>query len=269
MMKARIRSRALTVASVALLVAGCATVQIQSTWRAGQESPIPAPGAAHALFSSIDLSNTLAGIQNDSNYIYVELRTTNKEISRTIMRRGLTVWFDPRGGKEKKFGIHYPAGPRWNEASTAEGTEGGTIVTEASDMVELFEAGNDEPHRMTLASTGGIEASTRMQRDTMSYVLKVPLREDMKHPFAVRALPGASIALGVESSPRLRAGRAGETPPEEGGRGGSGRRGGGSGRKGRPNGGEGRGPRGTPEQADQSFEIWLRVNLAGSTRLVF
>ena len=261
------RSQVIAAACTSVLVAGCAAIQIQSTWRPGPESRGPASGSTQALFSHLDLKDTFIAIQNDSSEIQVELRTTDREIARTIMHRGLTFWFDPTGGKERRFGIHYPVGPRWNEASTAQGNEGGTVATAAPDLIELFEGGNDEPHRMTLAAAGGIDVSTRMQGDTMYYVLRVPLREDLKHPFAVLALPGTSIGLGIDSSPRLRNSPANKVETEGGGRDAGGRRRGGFGRRGNPPGGEGRGTRGNPAQIDQSFDVWARVSLAAAQQV--
>jgi hypothetical protein len=48
--------------------------------------------------------------QNDGEFLYLCLRTSDPAARMRIMRQGLIVWFDPQGGKKKAFGIKFPVG---------------------------------------------------------------------------------------------------------------------------------------------------------------
>jgi hypothetical protein len=56
------------------------------------------------------------GFVNDQQNLYVCLVVTDPYKRAQILRGGLTLWFDPKGGQEKTFGIKFPmgmqAGPR-------------------------------------------------------------------------------------------------------------------------------------------------------------
>lgn len=48
------------------------------------------------------------GLFNDQENFYVCISSWNDDVNLQALNLGLTVWFDPGGGEEKKFGIEYP-----------------------------------------------------------------------------------------------------------------------------------------------------------------
>ena len=50
------------------------------------------------------------GFLNDQENLYVCLLAENNFTRNQIMMQGLTVWFDPQGGKKKALGIKFPLG---------------------------------------------------------------------------------------------------------------------------------------------------------------
>jgi len=51
----------------------------------------------------------IINLLNDSEYFYICLITRNRQIEEKIMESGLLVWFDPQAGKNRVFGIRFPA----------------------------------------------------------------------------------------------------------------------------------------------------------------
>ena len=72
---------------------------------------------------TIDDKPIIIGLQNDSNNLYLLLKAEDRDTQMMIMRGGLTVWLDSKGGKNKKFGIRYPVGMRRRQGPPTEGSE--------------------------------------------------------------------------------------------------------------------------------------------------
>ena len=187
-------------AAAAAVLAGCGTTEVASHWR---ESGAVLSGSGSGWPSSATVfedRRMSAAVFNDSEYVYVGLRTTNVDVQRLLLRRGITVWFDNQGGAKKSFGIHYPLtpqAPRFRD-------EGEDIppqmeredLTKVPRELELFTSENVH-QRMSILAAGGIEPRIHRQRDTLVYELRVPLTPDATHPFGIGAHRGAVIGLGA------------------------------------------------------------------------
>jgi len=240
---------------------GCGMQEIPSHWR---DRPILIDGKDSewgGLMKALDDAGNSAAIVNDSNFVYVSLVTANHDLQRQVLRRGIIVWFDREGGKDKKFGVHYPLGivpgERGSDAgqSFAQPSMGG-----AGDELEIYTAGEDQYTRMTMAQTGGIDIRFNLAHDTLVYEMRVPLFDDGHHPFAIGASAGIVIGIGFET-PGGRGQARSEYGNEEG-EGGMGRRGMGR-RGGRPGGEYGGGRRAQPGNT-ASLDIWAKVSLAAA-----
>ncbi len=222
-----------------------------------------------------------AGIRNDSNYMYVILRTSNRQQTFQMLGLGLTLWFDPSGGTGQKFGIHFPLGRMEGgnymrrEEGAAENPDdnqnqnyGFTGMTQ--NEFELLGVNENGPVRLSIADAKGIELQLNDSQTGLIYELRVPLRTSPDHPYAINA-KGTSIGVGFEGGKFQR--------PEGGSRG---RRGGGEGEgqggegggEGTPPGGYGRGTRGggrgrssggEERQAPKQIDFWLKVRLASES----
>ena len=60
---------------------------------------VPAPSAVASM-----------SVENDATHVFVRIRTTDPATMQQIVRGGLLVWFDAKGGDAKTFGIKYPVG---------------------------------------------------------------------------------------------------------------------------------------------------------------
>ena len=198
------------------ILAGCGSVELASHWRAEGAALNGRVAGWAPLLTSTGSTGTSVGVQNDGEYIYVGLVSTDHSVQNQIIHRGMTVWIDNRGEKEKRFGIHYPVVYNGRGAAPeGAGADHGDFAARSNVQgpdaeLEILGPG-DEHTRMTKAQTGGIDAMYRIVNDTLVYELRVPLSESVRHPFAINAMSGTLVAVGFETpAPRV------EKPSERG-----------------------------------------------------
>lgn len=249
-------------------LAGCGTIDLKSRWR-DREITIDGKNTEWRYLNVLDDKETSIGVLNDNDFIYLIFITTNRDVHNQVVRRGLTLWFDSDGGKDEKFGVHYPigfGGIRSAQDSRPESdNEGQNLRKENStDELEIIGPKKEDRHRMTLAETGGIEARFTTSSGVLVYEMKVPLLENSSHPFAIGTKSGARIGVGALAD------RASERPAEGFGESGGERGDGAGGRDGAGMGGRGGGARrggggrkGSSGQAEP-FKMWAKVQLASN-----
>ena len=188
---------------------------------------------------------------NDGEYLYLRLSASSPAVRRTIMRFGLTVWFDPKGGTKKTFGIRYPVveepfdryqtdrrggAPRERPRETP--PEGGAeqdVSADPHDRVDVLGPGKHDARSLTRDHLEGVAVAMRTAQGTLVYQLQVPLATGEGRPYAIGTSAGSTIGIGFET-PKV-------SRPPEGNRGG-GFGGGGMGGRGGFGGGGRRGPGG-------------------------
>ena len=211
--------------------------------------------------SFIEKEQLSLGFFNDQDSLYVCLVAEGNFTRAQILRGGLTVWFDPEGGKEKKFGIRYPLGAFAREMQmppemrNPEETNEGS-PREAMNELEIIRSKKAEPERMELAKAkdNGLEVTAAPSSGLVVYELKIPLLAKEGQPLAVGAKPGATIGIGFETSKpdlsRMQRGGPGGMP------------GGGMGRPGMGGGYGRRGGFGMRSNMPEPLKIWTTVQLA-------
>ncbi|HTY11904.1 MAG TPA: hypothetical protein VMF88_12630 [Bacteroidota bacterium] len=265
--------RSVLIASLCCM-AGCGMIDLKSHWR---NRPIVIDGRNTEWGTSLvllDDKETSIAILNDSDFIYIGLVSTNRNLRNQVARRGMTVWFDVEGGKDQKFGVHYPMGFEAVRPESEAGSDAGsqpsiTQSTMPADDLEIEGPGKDDHHPMTFAEAGGIEAKYKIANGVLVYEMKVPLSDRSTSPFTVGAKSGAVIGVGAETSNAKSSPRPTEGVAESGGRGGMGGEGGyggggygGGGRGRRGGGGGGGGRRSSSENQGEPFSTWAKVQLA-------
>ncbi len=253
-------------------MAGCGMIDLKSHWR-NREVVIDGKNTEWGnSLVLLDDKETSIGIFNDSDFIYIGLVSTNPSLRSQVVRRGITFWFDTEGGKDEKFGVHYPLAYDAIRPSPENGTDAdnqqSSFLSDASvDDLEIEGPGKDDHHQMTFAEAGGIEARYKTTNGVLVYELKVPLSDKGSRPFAIGTRSGAVIGVGAETSNKQSSkpsegsegGRGGGVGGEGGGGGYGG--GGGGGRGHRGGGGGGGGRRSSGEQGEP-FTMWAKVQLA-------
>ena len=257
-------------------MAGCGMIDLKSHWR---NRPVVIDGKNTEWGNSLvllDDKETSIGILNDSDFIYIGMVSTSRSLRSQIARQGITFWFDVEGGKDEKFGVHYPLGydavrQSSEEITNAEDQQSNVQKDVSTDDLEIEGPGKDDHHQMTVAEAGGIEAKYRIANGVIIYELKVPLSDKGSHPFSIGTKSGALIGVGAETSNKQNPkpsegyseGGEGGRGGGMGGEGGGGYGGGGLGGRGHRGGGGGGGRRSSGGQGEP-FTMWAKVQLASS-----
>src|SRR5262249_60643297 len=85
------------------------------------------------------------------------LTTGDRDVERQIRLEGLTVWFDPAGGKEKAFGLRFPLGFLHGQGPDAGGVPAPPPPSGGEDSADTPPSEGEEGRR-----PGGMERGTRM-----------------------------------------------------------------------------------------------------------
>jgi hypothetical protein len=217
------------------------------------------------------------GVQNDNEFLYLQIGIPDRRRQRQVVFQGLTVWLDYQGGEEKRLGIHYPLPgerPFGGERLAGERPPADQPDTAAltpitlSDDIEIIGPAAGEHHRTTMTETRGITVKLDNSDGVMKYLLTVPLSDNGEHLYGIGTRSGGTIGIGIESGTFMPGGRGGA--PMMGGEGGGGMGGGrGGGRGGRGGGGFGRRgggerPSGDDQGRPEPIKFWAKVQLTGS-----
>lgn len=218
-------------------------------------------------------TRTLVGMLNDESHLYVLLSINDPMIKRQVMGFGLTVWFDPNGGKEKTFGIRFPVGMPRHMSSSFRGGPSGEDSDPLKKMLEnpkteLQLLGPDEHEQRTMLRSDvmsyGIEVDVGRTTGNLVYELKIPLTHNGQVRYAVRTDMAKRIGVGFETGKpdqeemKERSGKRGGGG-KGGGRGGMGRGApGGMGGGGRSEGMAGKHGGKKPEP----LELWTKIQLS-------
>ena len=219
--------------------------------------------------SIIEDGSVSVGFRNDRESLYICLMVEEEFLQAQIMRQGLTLWLDPRGGTSKALGIRYPLGMPRGERPEEAGDESGPPPTEgfpqeARSELEIIRSQKEAPQRMEIGEAHGIEIIAVPTRGLLVYELKIPLLQTESQLIAVGAQPGQTIGIGFETPKPDRSQAPG---PRSGGMpgGGGGRPGGG----GMPpmGGGRGAGPGRGPNEGmmgemPNGLRVWTLVHLS-------
>ena len=272
----------LRVGGLSLLIGSgvsCSSNAFTSHWR---DREISIDGDQQEWFGNLlvpEGQHVTIGVMNDDAYLYLTMSSTDRSTMMQIMRFGLTVWFDPRGGKKKVLGIKYPMGGLEGGMGAAAGRLRGRnerpdweaqlqSVRESQLWVEVLGPDKDDLARVGVKNEGGIQVEIGASSyGQLVYELRIPFVPTPGNPYALNTSPGETIGIGIETgaidrdalrSPRGGGGRRGGMPGgglPGGGLPGAGRRAGGMRGGGMRGGSPGR-------QMPQPLKYWTRVTLA-------
>jgi hypothetical protein len=161
----------------------------------------------------------MLGFLNDDNAIYICLSTNIPAVREGMLRRGITVWIDPKGGKRKTLGIRLspsappggpgdappgaPASPEDAQKSAGEpparpeGAFGrGASTPPARLMVRLPDRNEWTPIE---DGAGEIEAAIEDANGLAVFEMRLPLKGGPEIPAAVGAGPGTAISMTFET----------------------------------------------------------------------
>lgn len=203
------RLRPCLVLALALFTAACGQVEIESRWRV---SPLIIDGRADDWADALiafDDSGVSLGIQNDGDFLYLCFLTADRRLLAPVLRSGLVIWLDPKGGKDKVLGIRFPLGL---EGRDFQGPESGNRdrqdairgLQSRRDELEILGPGRDEVVRLKRSELKGLEVAVS-NRDGFAYEMRIPLAAGPDASLAAGISPGRPLGIGITSAePDLR-----------------------------------------------------------------
>jgi len=215
--------------SIVIIFSGCGDKEIQSKWRTQN---IIIDGNDSDWTNSLvyyDDIKSLIGVQNDHDYLYLCLVTSDQQLERKILTKGLTIWFDNEDKGDKKFGIRYPLMSKGmnNDAfqgnedngevrgltpddgregsndngqamgNSGLGTAGDKFLKNQTD-IEVIDAHN-ETTRYPVSQLKGVQLKMTVKDYRMVYEFKIPIAMKNEYSYAVGSIPGNTISVGIEA----------------------------------------------------------------------
>jgi hypothetical protein len=243
-----------------LLLAGCGGMKLESVWSDEAITIDGVPLEWSGATTWVESPNVTIGVKNDADYLYLCVSSPLRHIATEIAMRGFTVWLDPKGKKRKTFGIRCPIGPTMGTGDPGEMREMARdhkkfmeMVVErlkgAGKVLEILGPDQASSVRLTAGEAPGIDIALGYHNGRVVYELRVPLRRDAAHPYAIGSDGRGRIGIGLETP---------EIDREEMMTAMRGERGGGPPAGGMPG---GRGP-GGPGSMPQPIDIWAKIDLA-------
>jgi hypothetical protein len=256
---------------LALMFVACGSIELNSIWR---DREITVDGRHDDWLNALmyfEEENVSLGLFNDENFLYICLIAENPMIRNQIMMRGLTLWFEPSGDKEKIFGIKFPVSmsegemqardvqmkPRRDEQDSERRRQ---IPNRQMNELEILGPGKDESTRMPVTEAVGINVSIRASSGMLVYELQVSLQQTKEFPYGIGTQAGSAIGIRLEtpkmSSQSMGRGMAGGMPG--GGRSGMGGMPGGRGMRGG----------GMRSRMPEPLKIRAKIRLASSSDVI-
>ncbi len=252
-----------------LTLAGCASFNMYTTESRPLTQPITIDGRTDDWQGELFVvpgERMMIGFVNDGQFLYIAVLVEEAFQRYQVLSQGLTVWFDPKGGKEKVLGIRYPLGlppgerPPMRMGAEGEGPTLPALPEGALAELEIVRSEKEPPQRFKVADLKGFEVKMTPSTGLLVYEMKIPLAADAAHPVAVGTPPGRTVGIGFETpkfdSSSIPSNNRGGMP------GGGGGRGGGMGGRGGRGGAGGMGGRGGMMGLAEPLKIWAIVQLA-------
>lgn len=251
-----------------LIQAGCTTYEMNSLWKTDEINIDGKSSDWLGKLIYIEAAHISVGLQNDEEVLYICIVAENPSLRAQVMGQGLTLWFDPEGGKNKSFGIKFPLPKQLTEEQRKMMTARDPELDKEDRMeefkpahreLEILYPEEDKNIKLPIKKAEGIEVMLKPSSGVLVYELSVPLRVSEPHPYAIGVKAEKTIGIGLEVPKRDR------SAMRNAGRGGMGRGPGGGmvpaggGRSGgmRGGGGIGRGP-----GMINGLKIWVGIQLA-------
>lgn len=273
----------------AALFIGCIRLEMNSKWLDRNITIDGSDAEWENAKAYVEKANASIGAFNDGEFLYLCLISMDRRIEGQILGRGLTVWLDPKGGRDKSFGIHFPLGfhgmganpygSAWKSPTPDEGTQPGGTDREFSESVEdttgrmfrdsrnimetqtdmeILGPGKKDLLRMPVKGAQGVEVKMGLADGRLVYELKVPLVRKEGFPYAVGIGAEKTVSVGFET-PESGAGMGRE---RKGGSYGGGMRPEGGMGFGRGMGGRMRHGGGGGFSAPEPLRFWVKLHLA-------
>lgn len=140
----------------------------------------------------------VVGAANDGEFLYLVVSAREPDVIAQVAG-GLIVWLDPTGRRAETFGLRIPGAelpplPGMNAAAAAAPTG---IRTAVLDRFDVLGPGPNQRRLVDLTPELGVEIASSLAEQEIAYEMKIPLQKTAARPYAVGAVPGRTIGLGL------------------------------------------------------------------------
>lgn len=214
--------------------------------------------------TQIEDQGILFGVRNDRDFLYLCIVPMERSVGMHILMQGMTVWFDPAGGKKKVLGVRFPlpgggmimpGGPLdgRDRTKTDRQDEFDRRMRERLGEYEIVGPGRDDRRRFAAGDDKNLTVQLGMGERGPVYELRIPLVSSQDRNYAINPKAGGVIGIGIEGADKKMS-----APPQGGAqRGGGGRM---------PGGGMAGGHRGPGTRLDMKpLKWWTTVRLSTRT----
>ena len=180
-------------------------LQVASAWAPAPAKVDGTAGTWSELLRPLGDLPMVIGVQNDADFLYLCLKTSNLKLKKQLTATGLTVWVNGTGKPSTKngIGVRYPLGGDQGTKQRKDGKPAPTPAEEGSGPgvfeplpeFELLGPTAEDRRRVELADNEPIATALGDDSGVMVLQLRLPLKSSDVHPLAVGAAPGAAIAL--------------------------------------------------------------------------
>lgn len=217
----------------------------------------------------IKKTDLAVGVKRDQEFLYLAVLFSESPYQDQVLNQGMTVWFDPDGGKNETIGINFPSRsmgePDFREPDNHEENESeppekpGRKNLDEAEYFLVLGPGKNQRTQMGFSEGEIIQVRAAENGQTMFYELRIPLEQSDAQPYGIGVKPGKKLGIGLKLADldSMR-GRERNLSRDRGGMGGGMPGGMGGGAPGGMGGGREGGGMGRPDSA-KTLDVWIQV----------
>lgn len=154
--------------------------------------------------SYLDKEEVSLGIHDDGQWLSGCLVTSNRFIQMQILSGGFTVWFDPSGSTDERYGIRFPL--RRSDSMPMRGngslTDFMTIAAAGLQEAEIVGPRNEDTQQFPAFQIPGIKVRVGVAGEALVYEFQVPLDPVAGCPIDLHEAKSKTIGIGFEAQGR-------------------------------------------------------------------
>lgn len=131
------------------------------------------------------------GVRSDADAVVVAVVMTDPDAVRDAVRRGLTVWLDPAGGRRRALGVQVPV----RDGAPPDADLERLVAEAASGRIAVTRDGARTVY--ALDGAPGLSVGTGLDRGAYVVEVRVPLGAGR---YGLGVAPGAVVGVGVETA---------------------------------------------------------------------
>jgi hypothetical protein len=150
----------------------------------------------------IDNPNIALGAMNDGTHLYIGLATPVRDVAARILGQGLTVWFEPKGRGDRKFGIRCPMGMedfKPMKGAVEDPARIRELLRDAETRFEIIGPSDDDTAILLNDGESGIEVALGYRDGNFGYELKVPIAITKDRDYGIGGDTAKPIRVGFET----------------------------------------------------------------------